>query len=86
MGLALGLVASTEPRPVATMEEAVMGQSETWMIVRKDARIPGGWRVVHSDLSENDARRMLLWYDRSDYAAMLTSRLYDLRKVAMGLA
>lgn len=55
-----------------------------WMVVRRDAKIPGGWRVIAANYNEEMARRIAAAYD-DDYQAMPTSRLYDLRMKAMGL-
>jgi len=61
------------------------GRFETWMVVRPDPKIPGGWRVVGGGgLTEKQAREIAGWRG-PDYEAMSQSRLYDLRKKAMGL-
>lgn len=58
------------------------GQSTRWMVVKPCRTIPGGWRVVHADLTEEKAR---LW--AADYAtehrAMSHRELTDLRMAAI---
>lgn len=52
------------------------------MVVRRDAKLPGGWRVIAANHNEETAQKIAAAYD-DDYKAMPTSRLYELRIEAM---
>ncbi len=57
-------------------------RSETWMVVRRDGKIPGGWRVVQWGLSEHLAKLRALEYKRP-HEAMRTDDLYATRTAAL---
>ena len=63
----------SEPTPLGQN-----GRRETWMVVRRDGKIPGGWRVVQFDLTEEEATARAAEYKRP-HRAMKTDDLYASR-------
>lgn len=55
---------------------------EEWIVVRKSRRIPGGYRVVKTHLTEEEARSLADWYKRPSQA-MRMRELVEIRMEAL---